>query len=127
MITRSLKKHAGLTEIAGGLGTAHLLGENDSDGAASWMSQWMLVKPSMVSYVAPLDILLLAMDTFPGKQYLGLIHVLQLCESPVIFLPSITPESYPVAVTLDSTQIFLNPAPLNLPRMENDLQLYCGL
>ena len=50
-------------------------------------------------------------NTFPGKKHLGLIDILQLSESPVIFLPSITPKTYPVAVTLDSKQISLNPAP----------------
>ena len=66
-------------------------------------------------------------NTFPGKKHLGLIDILQLSESPVIFLPFITPETCPVAVTLDSKQISLNPAPWNLPRMENDLQLHWGL
>ena len=44
-----------------------------------------------------------------------------------IFLPSITPETYLVAVTLDSAQISLKPAHLNPPRMGNDLQRYWGL
>ena len=66
-------------------------------------------------------------NIFPGKQHLSLIDILQLSESPVIFLPSITPETCPVAVTLDSTQISLNPARWNLPRMKNDLQLHWGL
>ena len=46
-------------------------------------------------------------NTFPGKQHLGLIDILQLSESPVIFLSSITPETCPVAITLDSKQISL--------------------
>ena len=55
MITRSVKEHTAFTEIAGGLETAHLLGANyafsqSSDGAASWMSPWMLATPSMVSF-----------------------------------------------------------------------------
>ena len=49
--------------------------------------------------------------TFTDKKHLGLIDIRQLSESPVIFLPSITPETCPVAVTLDSMQISLNPAP----------------
>ena len=61
-----------------------------------------------------------------GKAHL-LGNILQLSESPVIFLSFITPETCPVAITLDSTQISLNPAPWNLPRMENDLQLDWGL
>ena len=72
MITRSLKEHTVLTEITWGLGAAHLLGEmtfsQSFDGAASWMSPWMLVKPSMVSYVAPLHILLLAMEGHHPRQ-----------------------------------------------------------
>ena len=66
-------------------------------------------------------------NTFPSKKHLGLIDILQLSESPVIFLSFITPETCPVAVTLDSTQISLNPAPWKLTRMGNDLQLHWGL
>ena len=130
MITRSLKEHTGFTEIPGRLEKTHLLG------------QMMLFLKALM--VLPLtDVTMNASntfygivyliwfhwiycfypwkDTFPGKKHLGLIDILQLSESPVIFLPSITPET-PLAVTLDYMQISLNPAHWNLLRMEND----CG-
>ena len=116
MITRSLKEHTGFTEIPGRLGKAPLLG------------QMMLFLKALM--VLPLmDVTMNASNTFygivyqiwfhwiycfypwkntfPGKQHLGLIDILQLSESPVIFLSFITPETCPVAITLASTQISL--------------------
>ena len=68
-----------------------------------------------------LDILLLTMEeTFIGKQHLGLIDILQLSESPVIFLPSIihqrfvlwqspsTPDRYPLILHLEISQEWRN-------------------
>ena len=136
MITRSLKEHTGFTEIPGRLGKAHV-----------WGQMMLFLKALMV--LPLMDITMNASNTFygivyqiwfhwiycfypwkntfPSKKHLGLISILQLSESPVIFLSSITPETFPVAVTLDSTQKSLNPGPWNLPRMENDLQLHWGL
>ena len=136
MIIRSLKEHTGFTAIPGRLGKAHMLG------------QMMLFLKALM--VLPLmDITMTASNTFygivyqiwfhwiycfypwkntfPSKKHLGLIDILKLSASPVIFLSSITPETCTVAVTIDSTQISLNPAPWNIPRMENDLQLHWGL
>ena len=54
-------------------------------------------------------------------------HFSAVWEPCYTFPPSITPETYLVAVTLYSLQISLNPAPWNLPRMGNDLQPHWGL
>ena len=114
MIIRSLKEHTGFTAIPGRLGKAHMLG------------QMMLFLKALM--VLPLtDVTMNASNTFygivyliwfhwiycfypwkntfPSKKHLGLIDILKLSASPVIFLSSITPETCPVAVTLDSTQI----------------------
>ena len=79
--------------------------------------------------VVPLDILLLAMEGHLSRQAASRAdrHSSAVWEPCYIFLPSITPETYLVAVTLDATQISLNPAHLNLPRMGNDLQRHWGL
>ena len=136
MITRSLKEHTGFTEIPGRLGKAHLLGQ-----MTLFLKALMVLSLTDVTMNASntfYGIVYLIWfhwiycfypwkNTFPGKKHLGLIDILQLSESPTIFLPFITPETCPVAVTLDSKQISLNPAPWNLPRMENDLQLHWGL
>ena len=136
MITRSLQEHTGFTEIPGRLGNAHLLGQ-------------IMLFPKALMVLPLMDITMNASNklygifyqiwfhwiycfypwnnTFPSKRHPGLIYILQLSENPVICMSSVTPETCPVAVTLDFTQISLNPAPWNLPRMENDLQLHWGL
>ena len=136
MITRSLKEHTGFTEIRGRLGKAHLLGQMTLFLIALMVPPVMDVTMN-ASYTFYGIVYLIWFHwiycfypwkkTFPGKKHLGLIDILQLSESPVIFLPSITPETCPVAVTLDSMQISLIPAPWNLTRMENYLQLHWGL
>ena len=136
MITRSLKKHTGFTEIPGRLGKAHLVGQ------VTLLLKALVVLPLMdvtmnasktfygIVYLIWFHWIYCFYpwkNTFPGKKHLELIDILHLCEIPVIFLPSITPQTCPVAVTIGSTQISLNPAPWNLPRMENDWQLHWGL
>ena len=76
--------------------------------------------------MVPLDILLLAMEGHLPRQASSRPdrHSSAVCEPCYIFLPSITPKTYLVAVTLDSTHISLNPAPLNPPRMVIDFQLH---
>ena len=68
-------------------------------------------------------------DTFPGKQHLGLIDILQLSESPVIyFCPPLHQRLILWQSPLThSTQISLNPAHSNPQRMGNDLQRHWGL
>ena len=136
MINRSLKEHMGFTEIPGRLGKAHSLGQ-----------MTLLLKALMV--LPLMDVTMNASNTFYGivyiisfhwiycfypwkntfwsKKHLVLIDILQVSESPIIFLPTITPDNCPVAVTLDSKQISLNHALWNLQRMENDLQLHWDL
>ena len=75
-----------------------------------------------------MEILLLAMEGHLSKQAASRPdrHSSAVWQPCYIFLPSITPETYLVAVTLDSKQISLNPAHLNSPRMGNDLQQHLG-
>ena len=129
MITRSLKEHTGFTEIPGKLGKAHLLGQMTPFLKAPMVLPLMDVTMNASNTFYGIVYLIWLhwtycfypwTNTFPGKRHPNLIDILQLSESPVIFLPSIIPETCPLAVTLDSIQISLNPAPWNLPRMEND-------
>ena len=136
VITRSLKEYTGFTEIPGRLRTAHLLGQ------MTLFLKAPMVLPHVCHHecqqhlpwyrldnVVPLDILLLAMEGHLSRQVASRPdrHSSAVWEPCYTFLPSITPETYLVAVTLDSTQISLNPAHLNPPGMGNDLQRHWGL
>ena len=101
MITRSLKEHTGFTEIPGRLGKAHLLGQ------IMFFLKALMVLPLMdVTMNASNNFYGIVYrilfnwiycfypwkNTFPCKKHLGLIDILQLSESPVIFLSSIKPD-----------------------------------
>ena len=116
MITRSLEEHTGFTEIPSRLGKAHLSGQIMPFRKALMVLPLMDVTMSASNnfysivyqiWVHWIYCLYPWKNTFPNKKHLALIDILQLSESPVIFLSSITPETCPVAVTHDSTQISL--------------------
>ena len=116
----SLKEHTGFTKIPGRLGKAHLLGQMTLFLKLWWCCLMDVTMNASNTFYGIVYLIRFHWiyyyfypwkNTFPGKKRLGLIDILQLSESHVIFLPSITPETCPVAVTLDYTQISLNPAP----------------
>ena len=75
-----------------------------------------------------MDKLLLAMEGYLSRQAASrpYKHSSAVWEPCYIFLPSVTPEIYLVAGTLESKQISLNPAHLNPPRMGNNSQRHFG-
>ena len=98
MITRSLKEHTGFTEIPGRLGKAHLSGQMPLflKGLMLLPLMDVIMNASNIFY----GIVYLIWfhwiycfypwkNTFPGKKHRGLLDILQLSESPVIFLSSV--------------------------------------